>query len=60
MRTLEKKLEDPEQPDRVRLLGGKDPTPTELHNKLEEVGFVSKLYISYTIIHVMCMINDMD
>ncbi|XP_039271239.2 coiled-coil domain-containing protein 146-like [Styela clava] len=37
MRGLEKKLEDPEQPNRVRLLGGKDPTPTELHKKMEEL-----------------------
>lgn len=37
MRDLEKKLEDPEHPNRVRLLKGKDPSPTELHKKMEEL-----------------------
>lgn len=34
---LFKELEDPKNVDRVRYLEGKDPTPTELHEKIEGV-----------------------
>jgi len=34
---LFKELEDPRNVDRVRYLEGKDPTPTELHEKTEGV-----------------------
>ena len=35
MTDLEKELEDPDRPGRVRLLRGKDPSPTELRNTIE-------------------------
>lgn len=36
---LFKELEDPRNVDRVRYLEGKDPTPTELHEKIEGVKY---------------------
>nr|CAB3228172.1 coiled-coil domain-containing protein 146 [Phallusia mammillata] len=37
MRELEKQLEDPDKPGRVRLLQGKDPNPTELRTMIEKL-----------------------
>uniref|UniRef100_F6ZCC7 Cilia- and flagella-associated protein 58 central coiled coil domain-containing protein n=1 Tax=Ciona intestinalis TaxID=7719 RepID=F6ZCC7_CIOIN len=37
MKELEKELEDPDRPGRVRLLQGKDPSPTELRSMVENL-----------------------
>ena len=37
MRTLEKELENPDHPGRIRVLQGKDPTPVELRAMIENV-----------------------
>ncbi|CAK8672362.1 coiled-coil domain-containing protein 146-like [Clavelina lepadiformis] len=37
MKDLEKELEDPDRPGRVRLLQGKDPSPTELRVMIENL-----------------------
>jgi hypothetical protein len=38
MMDMEKTLENPNDPTRVRLLEGRDLTPAQMHSKLEEVG----------------------
>ena len=43
---LEKSLENPENSDRVRLLGGKDLNPEELQKKMEEVSITIHDYVS--------------
>jgi len=48
---LFKELEDPRNVDRVRYLEGKDPTPTELHEKTEGVN----LFWIYRIENTMFM-----
>ena len=39
MLEMERQLENPNDPQRVRFLEGKDLTPAQMHSKLEEVGF---------------------
>ena len=40
MLEMEKLLENPNDPDRVRYLQGKDLTPADMHSKLEEVHYI--------------------
>ena len=39
MHAMEDRLEDPTQTDRVRFLEGDDPSPTQLQEQLETVGY---------------------
>ena len=40
MLELEKDLENPYDESRVRFLEGKDPSPAEIHTKVEEVRYL--------------------
>ncbi len=49
---LEKSLENPSQSDRVRLLGGKDPSQEELLKKTEEVIAIVDKYTIFFLIYL--------
>ena len=47
MADLEKELEDPDRPGRIRLLDGNDPLPTELRDTVENVSGIHYLKLHY-------------
>ena len=44
MHELEKELENPYDEKRVRFLEGKDPNPSQLNNRIEDVSDKSPIY----------------
>ena len=47
MMELEKMIQNPHDEERVRFLEGKDPSPTELQSKLEEVSSMTTLIVMW-------------